>query len=366
MPLQVRIIQLDAIEEQFIVSSVKLTARVDSASPAQQIIKETVNIPSKAGKDKVANSFTYVFENEVIDFEFDNNKPSKVSFQVNLYGNVLNDKNISIYEGVGIFRVSIPVLENIGSLLHCPLMLDAGEFEIGRLTYSVQFHDLLVPKENTQEISEEAVEQQDADEIDQIANDLLQTSENVDNAGGPNKEEVRVKKKKRVKRKIPAPSWVMDIDGSKTIPNKTCDLLESLNSLGKLTLRVHSVICSGQGAPTPSEQGILRISMQPLPGKEITAKSVISTAGADKDGPAVSPTSNDLADTITGTFLDCTDTQIPTQFDFAQKAVDLKLSYGEIRSKMFRDGACPRVNFVFQVFITHISMRCFMKPHPLS
>ena len=92
----------------------------------------------------------------------------------------------------------------------------------------------------------------------------------------------------------------------------------------RLVIRVHSAICNGLATLDPSSTSVrasLKVYLSPLPGKPIIVKSI---AGKSADA---SKKSTDIV------------------FDFQQKSAILSMGIGDLRSKLYREGACPTITF---------------------
>ena len=115
-------------------------------------------------------------------------------------------------------------------------------------------------------------------------------------------------------------------------------------------------MCTGIGGTTAS----VKTTLFPTPGEGITVRSVgkavpyqASMVGGtgntthitDNDSANASIISNDLIMEI---------------FNLAGKQVDIALSEGELRSKIFREGACPIVELEFQSKTTHASAALYL------
>ena len=137
-----------------------------------------------------------------------------------------------------------------------------------------------------------------------------------DSAGetGPELRTAIIKRKKQPQ----PPTWVKTIVAD-TFVDTSRDLLVNKN-LNSLDIRVHSLICSGAGLRSILDATVtLKFSILPLPANKVALRSV-----DPKD------CNTDIAE----------DQRV---FDFAKKAVSLSMACGDVRSRAFRDGACPRI-----------------------
>jgi len=163
------------------------------------------------------------------------------------------------------------------------------------------------------------------------SNKLIDEIENVDNneqeddiAAIDNiiKSKQKKKKKKKAKNLPPPPEWAINCQ-STAIPLVVHEQLSTNeSSCSRLVIRVHSAICTGLASLDPSSTAVtasLKVSLSPLPGKPILVKSI---AGKPTDAKK----SKDIV------------------FDFQQKAVILNMGIGDLRSKIYKDGACPNIN----------------------
>jgi len=160
----------------------------------------------------------------------------------------------------------------------------------------------------------------DAENIDSNEQDDIAAIDNIIKSKEKSK-----KKKKKVNNKnlLPAPEWAIQCQPT-TISSVVSEQL-TLNELAcsRLVIRIHSAICTGLATLDPSSTTVtatLKISLSPLPGKPILVKSIAgkSTTSTNK--------TNDVV------------------FDFQQKAVILNMGIGDLRSRIYKEGACPAIS----------------------
>jgi hypothetical protein len=102
------------------------------------------------------------------------------------------------------------------------------------------------------------------------------------------------------------------------------DLERTTQRCSKIVVRLHSVICSS-GRKLDASAASAKLSVQPLPGRIVTLRSVpAKDEGGASAGPAGSGSVN-------------------TAFSFGLKTAQLGMGAGDVRSKTFREGACPRM-----------------------
>jgi len=114
-----------------------------------------------------------------------------------------------------------------------------------------------------------------------------------------------------------------------------------IDRLNKFSIRLHNALYSIDNSINLSTKAIVtaKISLLPVPSKAFILRSSIPTP------TSISPSSsspNSLTSTTT-----TTTTAIHQQyydFSFGKKIASLSMSAGDIRSKSFKDGACPRLN----------------------
>ena len=135
--------------------------------------------------------------------------------------------------------------------------------------------------------------------------------------------EPRAKKKPR-QDSTPIPNWAASCQRAKIVSDLICkDLNNCGEKCGRINVRLH-VAVSASSINFDGAIATARISVLPLPGKPFVLRSQPSTSETEGDGGF-------------------------TYFDFSRKAGILSLSFGDLRSKIFRDGACPRVHVEFSV-----------------
>lgn len=135
-------------------------------------------------------------------------------------------------------------------------------------------------------------------------------------------------KKKRKKRKPAHPLWVTENVPSKPMIDYIVNsMASSSDGMGKIVVRTHFVYCTGSlNSTSPLSSATLKLSAQPLPGKQLMMRSL---SGQVKSSPSAME-----ASTV-------------TEFDFQGKSVTLSMAIGDVRSKIFKDGACPIANIEF-------------------
>jgi len=114
-----------------------------------------------------------------------------------------------------------------------------------------------------------------------------------------------------------------------------------IDRLNKFSIRLHNALYSIDNSINLSTKAIVtaKISLLPVPAKAFILRSSIPTP------TSISPSSsspNSLTSTTT-----TTTTAIHQQyydFSFGKKIASLSMSAGDVRSKSFKDGACPRLN----------------------
>ena len=160
--------------------------------------------------------------------------------------------------------------------------------------------------------------------------------------------EIIKKKKRKPGRKLP--EWVPQINHTNSLGTFIRDSLDAAPNNGHLKLLFHSVVCTGTGGIT----ACVKTTLFPTPGESVTVRSVgkavpyqATQSGnkTDNDSTNASIVSNDLLMEI---------------FNLAGKQVDIALTEGELRSKIFREGACPVVEFEFQSKTTNASAALYL------
>ena len=115
-----------------------------------------------------------------------------------------------------------------------------------------------------------------------------------------------------------------------------------IDRLNKFSIRLHNALYSIDNSINLSTKAIVtaKISLLPVPAKAFILRSSIPTPTSISSPSSSSP--NSLTSTTT-----TTTTAIHQQyydFSFGKKIASLSMSAGDVRSKSFKDGACPRLN----------------------
>ena len=128
--------------------------------------------------------------------------------------------------------------------------------------------------------------------------------------------------KKVIKKKIPAPSWASSVN-CPSIDEVMRDLLIN-KSLNMANVKFLSLLCTGDSVRPMS----LKVVVLPLPGKFSTLRIVDSEGNKE----------NALENTAV-----CGGLQ-RKEYSFGEKSISLNMSAGDVRSKIFRDGAYPSIS----------------------
>ena len=172
--------------------------------------------------------------------------------------------------------------------------------------------------------------------------------DNVDNNYIKDDDELIVIKGRSLEMNDQLPDWatVVDQDSksnliTSAINNHLTDktLIDRLN---KFSIRLHNALYSIDNSINLSTKAIVtaKISLLPVPAKAFILRSSIPTP------TSISPSSSS-PNSLTSTTTTTTTTAIHQQyydFSFGKKIASLSMSAGDVRSKSFKDGACPRLN----------------------
>lgn len=172
--------------------------------------------------------------------------------------------------------------------------------------------------------------------------------DNVDNNYDDNKDddELIVIKGRSLEMNDQLPDWasVVDQDSKSnlitTAINKHITDKTLIDRLNKFSIRLHNALYSIDNSINLSAKAIVtaKISLLPVPAKAFILRSSIPIP-TSISSPSSSP--NSLTSTTSTT------TAIHQQyydFSFGKKIASLSMSAGDVRSKSFKDGACPRLN----------------------
>lgn len=175
-------------------------------------------------------------------------------------------------------------------------------------------------KAKTVPVSNDDIENKDDNEQDGINDDIAI----LDNIIKSKEQSAKKSKKKKKKNLPPPPEWAVCCQPTSIPAFVQEELTTNESACSRLVIRVHSAICNGLATLDPSSTTVtasLKVSLSPFPGKQIIIKS---TAGKSVD---VSKKSTDVV------------------FDFQQKSAILSMGIGDLRSKLYREGACPTISF---------------------
>ena len=111
------------------------------------------------------------------------------------------------------------------------------------------------------------------------------------------------------------------------------DLTESGKMCSKVTVRLHSVIVSGSKAMT-AVAAVAKVAVLPLPGKVITLRSAAAIKDDTVHLTASAESGNSESNTNVAT----------TVYSFGRKSAVLSMGPGDLRSRSFKEGACPRLS----------------------
>lgn len=109
-----------------------------------------------------------------------------------------------------------------------------------------------------------------------------------------------------------------------------------IDRLNKFSIRLHNALYSIDNSINLSTKAIVtaKISLLPVPAKAFILRSSIPTP-TSISSPSSSPNSTTTTTALHQQYYD---------FSFGKKIASLSMSAGDVRSKSFKDGACPRLN----------------------
>lgn len=149
------------------------------------------------------------------------------------------------------------------------------------------------------------------------------------------------------------PDWVNVVDHQDSKSNLIISSINKhitdkilLDKLNKFSIRFHNVLYSIDNSINLSAKAIVtaKISLLPVPAKTIILRSSIATPTTISSSSSSSPNSPTNLSSTTTTITSATAHQQYYDFSFGKKTASLSMSTGDIRSKLFKDGACPRLN----------------------
>lgn len=211
----------------------------------------------------------------------------------------------------------------------------------------IEIMDTVVLKNNDNITSSlQLIQDEFDDDVNFFDTEERKQTDNVDNYDdNKDDDELIVIKGRSLEMNDQLPHWVSVVDQdsksnliTSAINNHITDN-NIIDRLNKFSIRLHNALYSIDNSINLSAKAIVtaKISLLPVPAKTFILRSSIPTP-ASISSPSSSP--NSLTSTTTITAIN----QQYYDFSFGKKIVSLSMSAGDVRSKSFKDGACPRLN----------------------
>lgn len=336
------------------------------------------------GEDLVDNLLLFVGDGYV----------NLIKFSVAVFSKDSNTGQITQYPGVGTINIFVDDANNDNSEVHCPLYEDGDEMlEIGALVYTYNIADApgadledldfnaasLEPSPRVEVIAEpepkeiapyddgmDAFEREMMKEenMEEFLNDEAEDDLYDIGSIGPNEElivapelhihpehahldhthhhdsptkvvpnvvhEVTLLPVPAAPKPVDMWDWMRVAEEAENIAISDtirADLVKAGPQCSKIVIRLHSVIISSQRT-LDTTSATAKLSVLPLPNKVVSLRSV-TNKGEDAGASPVQAISGK------GT---------STTFSFGLKTAQLSMGAGDLRSKTFREGACPRLS----------------------